>query len=266
LPLEDEFNEMIRVLSFNLRTAAADDGENRWEARRELAIERIRAARPDLAGLQEVHAELQLPDLAAGLPEFSLLGTERGGPGAAGREISAVLVCSAVFEVLSLRHFWLSKTPDEPGSRSWSSAYVRTAEFVHLRRRSDGQELIFANTHLDYIPWACREGARLLRRELEKLPESLPVILTGDFNAGKRSAAYRGLRGENGPRPLQDALRSLPHEGTFHAFGGLPLPQSIDWILASPDLEVREAGVDRTSRPPLYPSDHYPLWAVFEKR
>ena len=262
---------MIRVMSFNLRTASADDGANNWVHRRELAIERIRAFDPDLAGVQELHASRQAPDLRAALPDYHLLGVARGGPGDAAGEMAGVLVRSAVFEVLSERHFWLSETPEVPASRSWGSAYVRTAAFIHLRRRSDGFELLFANTHLDYTPRACREGARCLRRQLDGLPAGLPVVLSGDFNASRRSGAYRDLLAPASPRPLVDALRARPGgrprggEGTFHAFGKLPLPQAIDWVLASPRFAVRDAGIDRAARPPLYPSDHYPLWVILDE-
>jgi endonuclease/exonuclease/phosphatase family metal-dependent hydrolase len=260
-------------MTFNLRTAGADDGINRWEQRREFAVERIRAFLPDLVGLQEVHGAKQAPDLRAALPEYQFLGIERGGPGDAGHEIAAVLVRSDAFELLSERHFWLSKTPQVPASRSWGSAYVRTAAFIHLRRRTSRFELLLANTHLDYIPCACREGARCLRRELDALPPDLPIIVTGDFNAAKnRSAAYRNLLGAASARPLVDALRALPGgpppggEGTFHAFGMLPAPQPIDWVLVSPQFSVATAGIDRTARPPLYPSDHYPLWVILKEK
>jgi len=226
---------------------------------------------PDLVGLQEVHAGKQAPDVRASLLEYRFLGVERGGPGDAAREISAVLVRSEAFEVLSERTFWLSSTPDVPGSRSWGSAYVRTATFVRLRKRSNGLELLFANTHLDYIPWACREGARCLRRELSALPPDLPRIVCGDFNAGRRTAAYRDLLGADSDSPLVDTLRARPDgrlpggEGTFHDFGKLPSAQAIDWILASPRLRVSDAGIDRSARPPLYPSDHSPLWVILDE-
>ena len=45
---------MITVMTFNIRYGQADDGPQRWEVRRELVIERIRAAAPDLLGLQAV--------------------------------------------------------------------------------------------------------------------------------------------------------------------------------------------------------------------
>lgn len=110
--------------------------------------------------------------------------------------------------------------------------------------------------------------AHLLREVIEELPVNIPLVVTGDFNAGKRSQVYRTLIGRNTPRRLWDVLRlAQPDgqgEGTFHAFGKLPRPQAIDWILISEGLRVREAGIDRTARHGRFPSDHFPVWAVLE--
>ena len=51
--------QSITVVSFNIRYGSADDGPHRWEQRRELVIERIRAADPDLLGLQECRDDEQ---------------------------------------------------------------------------------------------------------------------------------------------------------------------------------------------------------------
>jgi endonuclease/exonuclease/phosphatase family metal-dependent hydrolase len=256
------------MMSFNLRTAEAGDGENAWALRRRLAFERIRAFDPDLLGLQECHDAGQAADIRAELADYELIGVRRGGSGMAPLEMTAAMVRRASFEVLERRIFWLSRTPEVPGSSSWGSAYVRTAVLLRLRERNGGRELAWINTHFDYIPFAVIESARLVRREIEALPAGLPVVLNGDFNAGKRTLAYRTLLGKRTSRPLADAYRlARPDgrsEGTFHAFGKLPFPQAIDWILVSGEWRVLEAGIDRTGGPGNWPSDHHPLWAVLE--
>jgi endonuclease/exonuclease/phosphatase family metal-dependent hydrolase len=259
---------VIRVMSFNLRTAEAGDGENAWALRRDLAFERIRAFDPDLLGLQECHDAEQAADVRAELADYELIGVRRGGSGPAPLEMTAAMVRRSAFEVLERRIFWLSRTPETPGSSSWGSAYVRTAVLMRLRERNGGREMAWFNTHFDYTPFAVIESARVLRREIEALPAGLPVVLNGDFNAGKRSLAYRTLLSKRTSRPLVDAYRlARPNgrsEGTFHAFGKLPFPQAIDWILVSGEWCVLEAGIDRTGSPGGWPSDHHPLWAVIE--
>lgn len=259
---------MIRVMTFNLRTAEARDGENAWANRRDLALERIHSFAPDLLGLEEVHDAEQSADVRAALPGYTWYGVRRGGNGPAPLEMTPALVRSEAFEVLEDRVFWLSPTPDVPGSTGWGAAYARTAVQLRLRHRASGQELYWIHTHLDYLPLAVRGMSHLLREVIDDLPLLIPLMLTGDFNAGKRSLVYRTLLGRATPRRLWDALRlAQPDgrgEGTFHAFGRLPRAQAIDWILVSEGLRVLEAGIDRTAREGRFPSDHFPVWAILE--
>ncbi len=255
-------------MSFNLRTAEANDGANAWEQRREMAFGRVRAFDPDLLGLQEVHDVQQSLDVRTGLSDYAFIGVRRGGSGRAPLEMTPALVRESGFDLLEQRVFWLSRTPEAPSSSSWGSAYVRSAVLLRLLERGSRRELAWLHTHFDYTPLAVLESARLLRRELEALPQGLPLVVTGDFNAGKRSAAYRTLLGAGGPRPLRDAYR-LAHpdgrgDGSFHAFGKLPRPQAIDWILVSQEFHVRDAGIDRSQVDGRYPSDHYPIWALLD--
>ena len=51
---------------------------------------------------------------------------------------------------------------------------------------------------------------------------------------------------------------------TFHAFGRPEQMMTIDWILISRHFRVLAAEIDRTHQSNLYPSDHYPITAVFD--
>jgi endonuclease/exonuclease/phosphatase family metal-dependent hydrolase len=47
--------------------------------------------------------------------------------------------------------FWLSENPDEKFSKSWDSSLPRVATWVRLKdKKSDGREVLFANTHFDH--------------------------------------------------------------------------------------------------------------------
>lgn len=254
------------LMTFNLRTAEAQDGEYSWCRRRNVVVDCLRALDADLIGLQEVHDDVQARDVREAFPDYEWIGVRRGGNGAAPLEMNVALVRRGAFEVLDRQFFWLSRTPEIPGSRSWGSAYVRTAIFLHLRSCLSGAEVAWFNTHLDYLPQARLEGAKLVRRRIDALPPALRVLVTGDFNAGKRSCVYRTLLGEGASvHRLQDAYRAIHadgrNEGTFHAFGTLPRLQAIDWVLVSREMPVEDAGVACCNREGVYPSDHYPVWA-----
>ncbi len=68
----------LRVMSFNIRGAVHDDGENVWPNRADLNVRTVRRYDPDLIGFQE----FQLPNLEVyktGLPGYRyILGPYSG--------------------------------------------------------------------------------------------------------------------------------------------------------------------------------------------
>ncbi|ADW18815.1 Endonuclease/exonuclease/phosphatase [Desulfobulbus propionicus DSM 2032] len=256
---------MIRVMSFNIRYGLADDGDNHWNRRKHFALDRIRAFGPDLLGLQECRDDGQAEFVRACLPEYHFWGVHRQGPGDTALEMAPLLFRRSAFTLLDSGCFWLSESPDDPGSMSWGSNYPRTVSWVRLACRGTGKTLLYANTHFDYEPSAIDGDARCLRQWLDRHCREMPCIVTGDFNADKRSDAYRLLTdGGN----LLDALRQVAPQGgnesTFHAFGRPEEQAAIDWILVSSHFRVTEARIDRSCHGHLFPSDHYPITAVLD--
>lgn len=262
---------MLKIMSFNVRYATADDGVNHWEKRRELAIARIHAFAPDLLGVQECQAGAQADFLRAELAGYGFSGVPRGAGGGliekianhADLEMTAVFYREATFELLDQGTFWLSRKPELVGSKSWGSMFPRTATWLHLRtRQAPFLELYYFNAHFDHFSRrARREGAKLICARMAALG-NVPVVLTGDFNTLKDYGVYKTFE-EAG---LRDTYRQLhapkrSFEGTFHDFGRVP-PMPIDWIFVSPHFEVLEAEIDRTHDGSLYPSDHYPVTAT----
>ncbi|HEY8504612.1 MAG TPA: endonuclease/exonuclease/phosphatase family protein [Gemmataceae bacterium] len=264
----------VRVMSFNIRYGTANDGENHWDRRKEFLVEVIKAFDPDLLGTQETLG-FQRDYLAEKLPGYEAFGVGRDDGKDRG-EMMALYFKKDRFEKLDGGHFWLSETPETPGSKSWDSSLPRMVTWVKLRDRKspDAPPVVFFNTHFDHRgPKARVESARLLRERVAKLGEGASVIVTGDFNSGEGSEPYRTLFGPaNGnPSPLVDTFRTAhpergPTEGTATGFrpsatGGA----RIDWIGASRDWKVIEAGIDRTTREGRVPSDHFPVTAVLRR-
>ena len=251
---------MIKVMTFNIRYGQADDGPQRWEKRRELVIERIRAADPDLIGLQECRDDEQAAYVRAALSDYAFFGLPRGGDGPTALEMAPVLVRRSAFEVVRQGQFWLSETPELAGSVGWDAMFPRTATWVEVAHRPSGGALLFLTTHFDLMPEAIVNSARLLRGWAERTAARRPLVVCGDFNADKSSAAYETLADG---RTLADTWRQAhppgEDEATFHAFGQPGVALAIDWLLASPALEVVAARVDRATRGDLFPSDHCPL-------
>lgn len=264
----------IGVLSYNIRYGTAPDGENRWERRREFLLETIRRLDPDLLGTQETLA-FQRDYLAQNLPEYEVLGVGREDGKERG-EMVAIYWRRERFERLDAGHFWLSPTPDVPGSRGWDAALPRMVTWVKLRDRKHPEKkpILWMNTHFDHRGQLAREeSAKLLRLKVEELGAGCSIIVTGDFNAGESSRPYQILFGpwDGKPSPLVDTYRVAhperrPDEGTFCGFRAENVTgPRIDWIACSCDWQVVAAGIDRTAKDGRTPSDHFPVYAILTR-
>jgi len=253
---------MIRVMSFNIRCANCDDGENNWENRKSMVLARLQAFQPDLLGVQECRDDTQAKFLKNNLKEYQFYGVRRGGGGETALEMAPILFRKSSFQVIQSGYFWLSETPEIPGSKSWDSVFARTATWVQLLHQASGRTLVFLNTHFDYQPIAILGAASQLRQWVERTVQQYPLILTGDFNADKNSSAYQHLSGDG---LLFDVHRQVRPDGldepTFHGFGNPAFFSPIDWILTSQHLEVLSASVDTHHEGNRFPSDHYPILA-----
>jgi endonuclease/exonuclease/phosphatase family metal-dependent hydrolase len=258
----------LKVMTFNIRYGSAADGENAWDKRKDILLATIRAFDPDLLGTQEVLAE-QADFLAEHLAGHTLVGVGRDDGKRRG-EFSALLFRTKRFEMIASGTFWLSETPEVPGSKSWDSSLARIATWARLGdRAAGGRELVFLNTHWDHRGNEARvESGKLIRKWLAEHARGAAVVVTGDLNVTESDAGFRALMDPAAGEPrLADVFRIVhfqvqEEEATFHGFSGRRSGRRIDFILASPELVARQAAIDYASRGERYPSDHFPVTAV----
>ena len=267
--VQDEGSPELKVMSFNIRYGTADDGKDIWASRQELVVTVIKAFAPDLMGTQET-LPFQAKYIHEQLSEYTYIGWSRDQSETG--EQCGIFVRKDRFEIIESGQFWLSETPDKKVSKSWDSSLPRVVTWTRLKEKtadkktSDGREFLFANTHFDHRGTEARkQSAILLRRRLSEMAPKLPIIVTGDFNCDQGSEPYQELLGE---KVLADSFRVLhptrgDNEGTFHGFSGTPGAERIDWILATRQFKPTEASIDRTHTDGRYPSDHFPVSAVF---
>jgi len=266
-----EAPEALRVMSFNVRLGVADDGENSWEHRKALLARTIQDFDPDLLGTQETWG-FQAEYMLSQLPGREYVGWPRQPGNEKDGEECGILYRAARFERLKAGQFWLSETPDVPGSRSWDSSLPRVVTWVRLRDRRTGFELVFLNTHFDHRGAdARRESARLLRARLPELAPSGTWILTGDFNCGDDSPPYEILAGGEEGVSVVDSYRSVhpapaDDEGTFNGFRGRRTGPRIDWVLHGAAFATVSAAIDHMEDDGRNPSDHFPVTAVLRWR
>ena len=261
--------DTLAVMSFNIRYGTANDGENRWERRRELLFSVIRDAKADLIGLQEA-LDFQIDEIVAALPGYAVVGVGRDD-GARKGEYAAILFRTDRLQVASAGTFWFSDTPEVVASRSWGNTITRICTWARFVDRR-GRAFWHFNVHLDHLSQPSRErSTRLLLERIDarrQLGRYEPVIVTGDFNVGEENPAIATLTESTagGAPRFVDTFRVRNRDATdvstFTAFTfGRVTGAKIDYILVEPGTEVREAAIVRTSAGERYPSDHFPVTA-----
>lgn len=255
----------LRVLTLNIRYDEPRDGANRWEHRRE-AVAALIESEVDLAGLQEALAS-QVADLRARLPDFDFesrgreIQPERG-------EACPVLWRRSRYERLAGGTFWLSDSPEQPGSRTWGNTLPRICTWVELRDRADGRPLRLYNVHLDNAsPPARARGLDLARQHADAWTEGI-ALLVGDFNEPPSAPAPAALRASP---TWADAwpIDAEAQGGTFNGWRAAPPYPRIDYIFyrRADDLTVISATSPRTRTPTTggWISDHFPVIVHFSR-
>lgn len=244
----------MKIMSFNIRNAGANDGPNNWVHRQELFFNTIRSYDPDLLGMQEV-LQVQLDAATKTLADYNHVGVAREDGKQKG-EYAPIYFKRDRFEPLETGTWWLSPTPEKVASVGWDAALTRIATWVRLSDKASKEVLFVVNTHFDHVGQIARhESAKLLREKLKDVKER--IILTGDFNCTDADDPIKAIvEGD----VFTDTYRKLhpeptDAEATFHGFNGHVEGKRIDFIFTK-GFEVLKADIDRTRDGKRCPSDH----------
>jgi endonuclease/exonuclease/phosphatase family metal-dependent hydrolase len=264
----------LNVMSFNIRRGTRRDGRTSWVHRRRLVHEILQGYRPDVLGLQEA-LDFQMAEVRAMLPGYKSIGI--GNLGGSRGLHNAVFYDSERFSLSEEGTFWLSGTPDLPGSRGWGNIIPRICTWVRLIEKTSQQAFYFYNTHLDHLSLRSRKKSVLLltqRISMRSLPD--PIVLTGDFNAGEMSMPIQYLKGnkplrinlsvkKTNPVPLMDTFRQrhpkIRNAGTYHGYNRYFIRLKLDYIFVPASARVIDAEIISRRWENCYPSDHFPLLA-----
>ncbi len=237
-------------MSFNIRYSTLRDSANAWLYRKDKAASQIHYHEAQIVGLQEALHE-QVMDLKARLPNFTHLGVARDDGKTKG-EYSCILYDSTRLKALESATFWLSETPDVPGSKSWDAAITRIVTWAKFKDLKSKKAFYVFNTHFDHIgKVARRESAKMLLATVQRIAGTEMAIITGDFNATPQDEPIQVLM--NSPNHFLDtkALSKTPHygpTGTFNGFGPKETStEPIDYIFVNrPVLVLLHATLSQT--------------------
>jgi endonuclease/exonuclease/phosphatase family metal-dependent hydrolase len=248
----------MRVMTCNIRTSTATDGDDHWERRKAFCVSAILDREPDVFGVQEAHED-QLIYMKAALPGYEAYGLpdEPGGRNA----VDTIFYRRERFDPLAQGGYWLSETPHVPGSSSWGSRCVRLANWVRLIDRESGVEFRYVNTHLDHVSQPAVEGqARILNEDASSYDSGYAQFLTGDMNA---NASHPGIQAflDAGWTDTYSAVHGeLDPCNTFHKFAGTAhegASGKIDWVFCRGNVDVKGSEIVMDSQGGRFPSDHY---------
>lgn len=250
----------VTVMTFNIRYGTANDGDNAWPHRAGLVVGTIRTMAPDVLALQEA-LRFQLDALHDSLPAYAELGVGRDDGKEAG-EYAAILYRRDRLAVDTTGTFWLSDTPERPGSTSWGNHITRICTWARFRDRETGAVFAVFNVHLDHESQPSRErSAALVLERAPELAPGLPVILLGDFNAGEDNPAAVAVRQAGYVEAYRVVRPDDRWAGTFGGFTGDSTGPMIDHIFLHGSWEVRSADILRRRSGTRDASDHFPVVA-----
>ncbi len=248
-------------MTFNIRFDTPADAEagNGWADRRTSVIETIRRFDPDMVGLQEALPG-QLVDLENPFADYILVGEPREA-GDLG-EYVPLLLRSERFALEQHGDFWLSPTPETPGSRGWDAGNPRHCTWAQIHDRSSGLRAAVFNTHLDRWGELARlEASRLIVARAALTPD-LPTVVMGDLNEPEDSEPLATFRAAGFLDTFRQVHPDRTDVQTVHHYTDLSGPSKIDFILCDRRWEVVTAEIVREAAAGRLPSDHYPVVAV----
>ena len=249
----------IAVMSCNLRCWNPQDmGKKSWFYRADLILKNIENEKPSIIGFQEA-TKWQYGYLTDCLEGFdSVIEYRDNSPFSEG---CPIFYKADLYKLVDKGSFWLSETP-EVMSKDWNSACYRICSYVILEELESGKQFVVFNTHLDHISDEARiNGIGVV---LDKISQfgGLPSMIMGDFNAAEDSTTYKKVTED-----FLDAKYQLENPDcgcTYQCFGEQLDREPIDYFMISKEgLKVEEFKRVTTTYDGVYPSDHFPIEAIF---
>ena len=254
----------LKLMTFNVRYENGGDiGDKAWSQRVPHIVRMLRDEAPDVLGIQEAEHG-QAADLWASLPDYEFFGSARED-GARRGEYTAILYRRDRFEPdpSDPGTFWLSDTPEKPGSATWGNEIPRTVTWLRLTDRATQRSFYAFNTHWDHRNQnsRLRSADLLAERIVKRKSPGDPAILLGDFNALPHNPAIQTLAKR---AMLTDTLQVLhpahKQRPTLHFWrGNAAGPVNVDHIFTTGKADILEAAIRDHDQPML--SDHFPVTA-----
>lgn len=259
----------LTLVSYNVRYETNEDrGWRAWPDRLHRLIATVRRMNPDVMGVQEA-LHTQVADMRLSLPDYEFFGFGRDDGKTRG-EYSGIFYRRSRFsaDFTDAGQFWLSATPEVPGSMTWGNGIPRITTWIHLRDQTTQRGFTVYNTHWDHRHQGSRvEAAFLIAKRIDARKHAEdPVVLLGDFNAaeGNNAVDYLAGRTPKWPNALLDTYDTLHPQvkarRTLHFWQNHKEGWAkVDHILVTKPARVTRAEIIYAAAGEFPASDHYPV-------
>ena len=253
--------QSLSAMTYNIRYATSNDGDNQWEKRKDFLTDQIRFYSPDIFGIQE-GLQHQVDFIDKQLATYDFIGVGRDDGEKKG-EYCAIFYNREKLDLLGQSTFWLSISPEKV-SVGWDAAMERICTYGFFMEKETGAMFWVFNTHFDHIGEIARQkSSELIVQKIKEInKDNLPVILMGDFNLNEQSKAIKYLSSSLDDSRNTSLNRPFGPFGTFTGFKfHEPVKDRIDYIFCSKEnIQVEKYAVLTDSKDGKYPSDHFPVF------
>ena len=257
----------IKVITFNIRYDNPRDSINAWPNRVGIVCDFLKNEKPDLFGLQEA-LWYQYEAIDSALSGYSSVAVGRDDGKKKG-EMNPAFYNVNRFDLVNNGTFWLSETPDKPGSKGWGASLPRIVSWVELAEKDSGRSLFYFNTHFAHDSDSARVmSAGILLNEVKRIAGKSRAIITGDFNMVPESRAYAILTENASSRSfLTDSYKitetaPVGPVQTFNGWADIQGERRIDYIFVKRGIKVSSITTVTRKDGPVYISDHWPVRAM----
>src|SRR6185436_4361713 len=167
-------SQELNVMTFNIRYNTKNDSLNAWPYRKDNAASQVKFHNVHILGVQEALYD-QMMDLSQSLTKYKYTGVGRDDGNTKG-EYSAIFYDTTRLKLIESSTFWLSLTPEVPGSKGWDADITRIVTWARFKDKISKKIFFVFNTHFDHIGQeARRESAKLIKQRVKEIAGNNPV-------------------------------------------------------------------------------------------
>lgn len=258
--------QTYKVMSYNLKFANEDDGENSWSKRKTKIFELINYYAPDILNSQEgIYS--QLTEIENHVSYFAPFEGKARDDGDKKGEYTAIFYNKNKFHLEESNTFWLSSTPYIV-SKGWDAAYRRICTYVLLKDKTTQKKLWVIDVHFDNEGEIARkESAKMILELIKKINAKLnyPIIFTGDLNAHPKDEPIKILSKELN---IAKEISQTPFYGPSGTFEDYKtdsiITEQLDYIFVHKFNVLNYRHIDDRRDDNYFPSDHLPVFSEIQ--